>query len=180
MRGAGRLSMVLLLLAGCEEPPSVPPPTSRAPETPPEVDRVHVATLRADRQIIVPNLLFVVQRGSPDSTIAGLTLMTSRPSPEGSRLIFGTSQNLTGPGQLAGLEMRFGGASLLDIRGNGIFMTVTAYQPKFVTIVVNKVLEGEVSGTISGEFYRFRAFQGRGHPEVVRAEGTFRAVLIVR
>lgn len=157
-----------------------PPETARESPTLADTDRVHAATLHADRQIFVPNLLFVVQRDLSGSGSTGLTLMSSRPGADGSRMIFGTSQNVASLDRLAGLEIRVGGYRLFDSRGNGVFTSMVAYQPKAVTVSVNKVAEGEVGGTISGDFYRFQAFRAAGAPDIVRVEGTFTAVLIVR
>jgi len=180
VRRAAALLITLLPLAGCEESPGVPPLTSRAAEIPVEVDHLHAATLHADRQIVVPNLVFVVQRSSTEAGVVGLTLLTSRPGPDGSRLVFGTSQNLAGPDRLTGLKLQFGGRSLFDPSGNGVFTVTVAYQPKFASITITKVLDTEVSGTISGEFHRFRALHGKNHADVIQVEGTFRAALVLR
>ncbi len=139
-----------------------------------------MATLRADRQIVIPNLLFVVQRDPGGSDVTGLTLISSQPAPDGSRMTFGTSQNVANLDRLTGLQMNLGGHRLLDPRGNGVFTSFSAYQPKFATITITKVGENDVSGSVSGEFYRFRALQPAQRPDTVNVEGAFSAVLIIR
>ncbi|HVP12314.1 MAG TPA: hypothetical protein VMV94_14140 [Phycisphaerae bacterium] len=168
------------LAAGCEEE-QLPPP--RSPATAPaaaELDRKHTASIKADRNYVIPNLQFVVQRDPVGTDMTGFTLLSTRPGPDDSRLLFGTTQNLSSLDKLTSIDIRFAGARLLDPHGNGIFTTLACYQPKFVTLKIRKVDAGEAQGTLSGEFYRFKTVTPTAKPDVVRLEATFTAVLIVK
>jgi hypothetical protein len=167
--------------AGCEkeEPPPPPQPPATAP-APAEIDRKHTATVKADRSITVPNLQLVIQRDPMGADMTGFTLLSTRPGADGSRLLLGTAQSLISLDKLTSTDVRFAGARFLDTRGNGIFTSMRSYQPKFVTLRITAVNAGEASGTISGEFYRFKTGTPAARPDVVELEATFTAVLTVR
>lgn len=157
-----------------EEPPSQPQPAIR----PIEVDLKRSITLKADRAITIPNLVFVVQTNSalPDSI--GITLTCARPAADGARLTFGKLEMAPDAGALAGRSIDFASGARLDPSGNGVFTLTTVYQPKLVTLKIASMDAQEVRGTLGGEFYRFSAATPTARPTVLKAEGTFIAALV--
>jgi hypothetical protein len=167
----------LLLLAGCEEEPPLPPQPSASAPAAPEIDRKHSARIKADRSITIPNLQLVMQRDPLGSDMIGVTLLSTRSGADTARLLFGTTQNLPSLDKLTATDIHFGGARLLDPRGNGVFTQTAAYQPKLATMKITRVTEGEAHGTISGEFYLFKATTPALRPAVVQLDAIFDAVL---
>ncbi|HKQ47183.1 MAG TPA: hypothetical protein VJZ71_03825 [Phycisphaerae bacterium] len=165
---------------GCEnDEPELPPeqaPAARAIE----FDIQHVARIQADRSFSVANLVLVLQpdRGSGGSM--GVTLTTSQPAADGSRLTLGTFEKAESLEALARNTIDFGGAALYDPRGNGIFTPLGAYQPKLASIRISSHDESQVSGTIRGDFYHFKPGQTTLRPSVIFIEAAFSAKLIVK
>ena len=162
---------------GCEEEPPLPPKTPATAPAVPEIDHKHSAMIKADRNLTIPNLRFVIQRDPLGSAMTGFTLLSTRPGAEGARLLLGTTQNVASLDKLTATDIHFGGGRFLDPHGSGIFTATAAYQPKLVTLKITRMTEGEVHGTISGEFYRYKMAAPGVRPAVVQLEATFDALL---
>ena len=169
-------------LAGCEEEEPLPPPksTTTAPAAAPEIDLKHSAAFKADRNLTIPNLQLIIQPDPAGSDLTGLTLLSVRPGADGSHMLFGTTQSLASLDRLTSTEFHFAGTRFLDTRGNGIFTSMVSYQPKFAALKITKAAAGEATGTISGEFYRFKASSPLARPEVVEVEAAFAAMLTIK
>lgn len=165
-----------------------PPPDEPAAKTtaemagikPIEFDPRRCIVIKADRTITLANLIFVIQGDPRDGESIGVTLTVSRPAPDGSRMTFGAIENVASPEDLVKIPLRFGGASILDPMGDGIFTTMAFYQPKFATIKVTSVEKDEVRGVVSGEFYRFSLATPLAKPSVIKLSGDFVAARIDR
>jgi hypothetical protein len=180
---ARRFTAVLpLLLSGLACDNGSPPPPSPTQPAKAELsqDFAHFATVRGDQQITIPNLQFVVQHDPRGSGLAGFTLWSSRPGPDGSRLVFGWEQDLSSLDRLTSREVHLAGGRFLDPSGSGVFTSAVVARPKFATLKIAKVEANEVTGTITGEFYRFRALQPAVRPDVVNLEIAFKATLVAR
>ncbi|MCG8406831.1 MAG: hypothetical protein MI923_16665 [Phycisphaerales bacterium] len=171
-------SLVLLLCAGCrDDPPQQPNP---APMLAVDVDERHVASVRADRMMTVPNLVFVLQHDPSYPTQMGLTLKTAQPGPDGLRLLFYKFEKASSLAKLAKSEIYLLGGRHYDRNGPGIFAATAAYQPKFASMKITKHTEDEIHGAVTGEFYKFNPLQPAVRPDVVDVEMTFIAALVVK
>ena len=110
----------------------------------------------------------------------GVTLASSQPAADGSRMTFGTFEKAESLEALARNSIDFGGAAIYDPRGNGVFTPLGAYQPKLATLRITSHDETQASGTIRGEFYHFKPGQTTLRPTVIPIEATFSAKLIVK
>ncbi len=145
-----------------------------------EFDPRRSIVIKADRTITLANLIFVIQGDPIDGESIGVTLTVSRPAPDGSRMTFGAIEQVAKPEDLVKNPIRFGGGSILDPIGDGIFTTMAIYQPKFATIKVTSVEKDEVRGVVSGEFYRFSLATPTARPSVTKLSGDFVAARIDR
>lgn len=171
--------LALLASVGCEEKITLPPDEEEVVTKPlAELDRRYSANIQADRQIILANLALVLQPDPFDPKSMAITLTTTRPGPDESRMVLGT---FVPAGRLANLtksDVHFSSFPLFEPRGNGVFTPRTAYQPKFATLSFSAVDETEAHGTFGGEFYRFSMERPTMRPEVVKLQATFVAAVI--
>jgi hypothetical protein len=176
--------LFLLSLCGCKEEMEPPPEEDEPPQSqepavkPVSIDPRHSISLKADRTISIPNLVFVIQHDAAMPDSFGITLTCSRPAADGSRLTFGKFETAPNVEALARQDILFTGLGTLDPTRNGFFTTTAVYQPKFVTLKITSMDSQEVNGTLSGEFYRFSLATPSAKPTVLKGEGTFAAALI--
>lgn len=167
-------------LAGCDDKPELPkeePPAVR----PVEIDIKHSARIKAgDRTLTLANLVLVLQPDPVRGGTMGVTLSSSRPALDGSRMIFGTFETADSIDDLAKMDIDFAGTAIYDVMGSGIFTPLGAYLPKSATIRITSHDLDQVQGTIRGEFYRHKPAQPTLHPAVVNVEATFSAKLVRR
>jgi len=173
-----------MLSTACKEdieppPPEEEPPAKQPPAIKPiEIDPRRSITLKADRTITLPNLVFVIQNDAALPESFGVTLTCARPAADGSRLTFGKLEMAPDLDTLAKRNIDFASGSRLDPTGNGIFTVTTVYQPKLVTLKITALDAQEVRGTLGGEFYRFSVATPTARPTVLKAEGSFTAALV--
>lgn len=177
------------ILSSCGDDSEMPPPPDEPAEKssaelagikPIEFDPRRSIVIKADRTITLANLIFVIQGDPIDGESIGVTLTVSRPAPDGSRMTFGAIEHVAKPEDLVKNPIRFGGSSILDLFGDGIFTTTAIYQPKFATIKFTSVEKDEVRGVVSGEFYRFSLATPTARPSVTKLSGDFIAARIDR
>jgi len=174
------LAIFCATLGACEEEPELPPHKPDQATSLPTVGPQCAVTFRADRSITLGQLVLVLQRDPLDSNSLGFSLTTLRPGADGSRMIFGTFVRADSVAGLTKSEIHLTSSSFLNPRGNGIFTAAAAYQPKLVTLRITSITEGEAAGTFSGDFYRFPTSRPAVRPEVIQANGTFTAALMMR
>lgn len=187
-RAGPRLGLALFLATtlsiACKEdiePPPPEEPPARKPEAsvkPISIDVDRSITLKADRTITIPNLVFVIQTDPAIPQSFGITLTCSRPSADGSRLTFGKFETAPSLDDLAKHSIHFAAGPTRDPTGNGIFTTAAVYQPKFAAVKITSMDTQEVRGSLSGEFYRFSAALSGVRPTVMTIEASFVAALI--
>ncbi len=164
---------------GCEEEITLPPEEEEVVTKPlAERDRRYSANIQADRQIIVANLALVLQPDPLDPKSMALTLTTTRPGLDESRMVLGTFVPAGQTADLTITDLHFSSFPLFEPRGNGVFTARAAYQPKFATLGFDAIDETEAHGTFSGEFYRFSMERPTLRPEVVTIEARFVAAVI--
>ena len=167
--------------SGCEEEVTLPRDTpATRPARPPAVDVVHTLHVKADRAYTIPNMVLVV-RPNPAANEMAVTLMTATRGIEGFNVLFGDFVPGATLDQLPGAEITFiGGKQWLAV-GNGIQTAFADYRPRYVKMKIERAAEGEASGTLEGEFYRFaKPVNPLTRPTELVIEATFRANLIVR
>lgn len=184
MSASARMVIAAMLgcfaVAGCEDQP--PPPAERVgqPNALPAIDYEHSATIRADRQLRITNLVLVLQRSPLRPNEMGVSLTTTRTGPDGSRLIFGTFVRARSIDELAESDIHLSTGPVFNPNGSGIFTSLAAYQPKFVTLRITAFDEKEARGSFSGDFYRFSTVRPVARPDVIEIKATFLAALIVK
>jgi len=169
--------LVGLGLTGCDDEPAAPSQAEISEEKA-RRDSSYVAEVRADRTFTVPHLSLVVQVDGGESM--AVSLASRRPGPDGSKLLFGTWQPAAKLTELAGMRLDFASSAAVNIRGNGIFTTVSFYQPKFASVFIDEADGEEARGRISGEFFHLRSVASAGRPEIVQVEADFVAELVMR
>lgn len=179
---SGPAVALLLLVSGCEEQPEIPPEAleNAAPKSKLEIDRAHAITLQLDRPIILTNIVLVVQKDPTNPGSLAVSLVTSRPGEDDSRLAFGTFEPADSVDDLLDREIRFSSGSYLSEHTSAVHTAVATYQPKMVALRITSAKDQEARGTLSGEFYRFQRLHPTVRPDVVAGTGTFTALLIVR
>lgn len=166
----------------CDE--AVPPPPEE--DAPPNaraelpLDLAHRARFSADRMATFSNVVLVWQIDPIDPSASSVSLTTELPAPDGSRIIFGAFVRATSLESLRDDPVTFAGATRLDLRGNGIFTPLAAYQPKFARLKLTRIENDEVEGAVRGEFAVFKPSRPSLRPETIEAELTFVAKLIDR
>ena len=166
--------------SGCDDDEPELPPDDDPAVRPVEPDLANFASIKADRSFTVANLVFVLQPDRTQGGLMGVTLASSRPAADGSRMAFGTFEKAESLEALARTTIDFGGVAIYDLRGNGIFTPLGAYQPKLATLRITAHDDARVSGTIRGEFYDFKPGQTTLRPPVISLEVSFAARLIVK
>ncbi len=181
------LAVAVIGASSCGDESEMPPPPDDAPTSvqnpaikPIEFDPKRYITIKADRSFTIANLIFVVQGDPLAAGTFGITLTTSRPAPDGSRLTFGTIDSAANLDALTKKTLRFGGGSLLDPTGDGVFTSIAIYQPKFANLRITAIDKQEVRGVLSGEFYRFNTTTPTARPAVLNLTGEFIAARIDR
>jgi len=161
-------------------PPEEPTPAERERESvkPIEIDAKRSVTFKADRTITIPNLVCVIQSDAGNSESFGFTLVSSKPSADGSRLVFGSIETAKNIDALVNQEMHFASGAVLESGGNGVFTSTASYQPKFVTVKLTAINGNEVEGTIAGDFYRFSRSAPKSKPTALSFSGKFIASLV--
>lgn len=174
------VQLACFALAGCEDEPPPPPNKEETNKQFPEIDERFSATIHADRQIRLTNLAFVLQRDPMDPKSLGVSLTTTRPGADGSRLIFGTFVRGSSIATVAKSKIYLSAGPLFNPHGSGIFTGLAAYQPKFAALTITAFDEGEVRGTFSGDFYRFSMVRPSMQPKIIEVNATFVAALITK
>lgn len=169
----------LCAFANCDDQPELPREEKKPAIRPIEIDVAHAARVRADRAFTIPNIVFVLQP-DPARAMTGVTLTSSRPGIDGTRLIFGSYEKIASIDDFAEKDIEIVGSSFFDPQGNGIFTPLGAYQPKSATLRVTSHTKDEAQGTLRGEFFQFKLGAPALHPTVVSIEATFSAKLIER
>ena len=167
---------------GCEEQPELPPEAANAakPAAQPEIDLKHTASFQLDRNITLTNLVLVLQNDPTTPNSLAVSLVTSRPGQDGSRMAFGTFVRAGDLRELIGREIHLSSGPLLSENANAIHTPMSTYQPKLVTLRITSARDQEAGGTFSGDFYRFSRLLPAARPEVVSGKASFTAILIVR
>jgi len=168
-------------VSGCEEDPPLPPTTPQ-PAAPamPELDVQHLFQFKADRTLVIPNMIFVLQRDAGGEDI-GLSLTSSRPASDGSTVIIGEFVMGGAKSKLVGTEVRLRGSKLLTGVGSLIRTPTAVYKPQDAILLLTSMEDGEAAGTIRGTFYRFASPQASmTRPTEVEVDASFKALLIVR
>lgn len=174
------MATCVILFTGCED--EIPPPPEDTPVALDEIviDTAHMATFKADREMNFTNVLFVFQPDPMQPSASAVSLTLARAAPDGSRLIFGAFAEAISLDALKDNALDFLGGAAMDTRGSGVFTPMSAYQPRFATMRIDRI-EGEtVEGTIKGEFYQFRLARPTAKPESLLCELRFKARLLDR
>lgn len=163
---------------GCEDEFQPPPPATQPEPAEPPIDMRHAIHFKADRMVIIPNMVLVLQA---DSGGMAVSLTTSRTLADGTSLILGEFVRGAQPRTLVGMEFTMRGGRMYTSTGNLVRTLTAAYKPREATLKVAAV-EGDVAtGTIQGAFYRFAAPQsGITRPTEINVDATFSARLIIR
>lgn len=169
----------LCAFANCDDQPELPKEEKKPAVRPIEIDVAHAARVKADRAFTIANIVLVLQL-DPAHAMTGVTLSTSRPGLDGTRLIFGAYEKIASIDDLAEKDIDFVGSAFFDAQGNGIFTPLGAYQPKSAALHITSHTKDEAQGTIRGEFYQFKLGAPALHPPVITVEATFNAKLIQR
>jgi len=172
--------VLLFFQAGCDESADLPPPKQAPPKPAIEVDASMAARIEADRRITIGHLALVLQHDPADAARMVVTLTSTQPEQDGSRLVLGSFERASSSQQLADRSIYLTTGPRLDLRGNGIFTARVAYQPKFATMKIGAYHGTVARGTISGEFYRFDLLRPTARPRVIQVRGEFRAAAIER
>lgn len=174
------MAICFILATGCED--EIPPPPEDKPVALDEIviDTAHMATFKADREMNFTNVLFVFQPDPAQPSASAVSLTLARAAPDGSRLIFGAFADATSLDTMKEKGLDFMGGATMDTRSSGVFTPLSAYQPRFATMRIERI-EGEtVEGTIKGEFYQFRLARPTAKPESLQCELRFKARLLDR
>lgn len=165
---------------GCDsDEPELPPDDAPAAQSV-GFDLEHFARIKADRSFTLVNLVLVLQPDRVQGGSMGVTLTTSQPAADGSRMTFGTFAAAESVEALARNTIDFGGTAIYDPRGNGFFTPLGVYQPKLATLRITAHDDSQASGTIRGEFYHYKPGQAKLRPPVIPLEAAFIAKLIVK
>ncbi len=184
MKKARPLFLACLIAAawslGCEDdPPDLPPPSNKPSQPAVTIDAKGVASIKADRMMTVPKVALFLKKDPTAPGRMAVTLKSMQPAPDGTRFVFGSMERLDSLKELMNGSVDMSTAPMLDPRGNGIFTTARAYQPKLASLVVLERNGDEVSGKISGDFNRFQRNAPPTKPEVVPLEMAFTATLVI-
>ncbi|MFQ5430776.1 MAG: hypothetical protein ACE5E1_10745, partial [Phycisphaerae bacterium] len=176
------LALSAALIWGAAACDDTAPPPAEAPTPKPayRIDPQMVAHIRSDRRFTVTGLVFVLQPDGVGAGDLGLSLVSAETNADGSRLVFGTFERASSLEQLAQRDIDLASGPHLNLGGNGVFTTTTAYQPKFARLRITAQDDEQVSGTISGEFYRFDRLRPYARPRVIDVDITFVASLYVK
>jgi hypothetical protein len=137
-------------------------------------------SFHADHTVTLGQLVLVLQRDPLAADSLAFSLTTFEPGPDGSRVIFGTFARTDSIAGLTKSDIRVTSTSFLNLRGNGVFTSAAAYQPKSVDLRITSINEQEAQGSFSGQFYRFSTARPSARSEVIEANGTFTAALILK
>ena len=181
VRAAGVIISVCLYLgsqSGCEDdPPPPPPPTQPEPAAPP-IDLRHKLQFKADRTVVIPNLVLVLQA---DTVGVAVSLTTSRPTYDGTSVIFGEYARDARLEKLVGTEIHMRSGRIFTVAGSMVRTTTAVYKPREAVLQITSVKDDEATGTIKGAFHRFAAPQTAMTPPTdVNVDATFLARLIIR
>lgn len=173
------LAFVVILSGGCEK--KRPAPANTAPqEAPLEIDLDHMARIKADRRFSLTNIVLIVQADPAGGSSVALSLGTSQPLADGSRMIFAGYERGLDIENMSGKTIDFGGSALLDPTSNGIYAVTDFYQPKNAVLTFGASTGTTQAGTIEGDFYHFRTLLPGDRPKVVPVKIDFKARLIIR
>jgi hypothetical protein len=171
---------LFIAIGSCDEKPELPKEDA-PPVRPIEIDVKHTARIQAGgRSFTLANLVLVLQHDHAHGGMMGVTLSTTQPGQDGSRMIFGSLERADSIDELAKTHIDFGGAAMFDAQGNGVFTSLGAYLPKAAEIRITSHDTAQAQGTIHGQFYRFKTDLPTLHPNVVTVNGTFSAKLVER
>jgi len=182
LRPSVALGLGLGLLATCDRRPSVPPALRKKYASPPAIDATCIATVLAGSRFTIPNIALVLQVAPTGSDATGISLVSTAPGPDGSRLIFGTFEESASLESLEQTSVHFsGGGPTWMPGGNGIFTAFAAYKPKLATMQINHHSNHRVRGTIEGTFYRWPLPQAPvARPTIVEVRVSFTAAVVIR
>ncbi len=167
-------------LFGCEdEPPNLPPPSDAPTEPALTIDAKGVARIKVERLITVPNVALFLKKDPTAPGRMAVTLKSMSPGPDGSRFMFASMERLASLEELMSRSVDMSTAPMLAPRGNGVFTTAHAYQPKLASLVVLERNGDEVKGKVSGDFNRFQRSAPHKKHEVVTLEMSFTATLVI-
>ena len=172
----------LWCVEGCDEEPDLPPRTADTTTrpAPPGIDVRHKASIQADRHLTLANMVLVIQGDPADANSLAVSLVTSRPAEDGSRMAIGTFARARAVGELVDQEIHLSSVPVLSESASSIRTTLAMYQPKAAILRITAISGQEVTGEFSGEFYRFQALQPAKRPETVSVKATFTALLITK
>lgn len=182
LRPSVALGLCLGLLATCDRRPSVPPQLKNRHAAPPAIDPTCIATVLADSQFTIPNIALVLQVAPTGSDATGVSLVSTAPGLDGSRMIFGTFEDSASLESLEQTSVHFsGGGPTWMPGGNGIFTPFAAYKPKLATMQINHHGDHRVRGTIEGTFYRWPLPQAPvARPTIIEVRVSFTAAVVIR
>ena len=138
------------------------------------------AMIDADRRFSIANLAFIAQKEAADPGRLWFTLYSTTPGLDGARLLLSDFQHAETVADLARSPIYMSAGAHLNEQGNGIFTATSAYQPKFASMTLTKVLDSEVRGTVTGDFYLFNRTSPLARPKVIEVSMDFVAALIVK
>lgn len=166
------------IVPGCEDEFPPPPPATQPAAVEPPIDLKHSIQFKADRVVIIPNIVLVLQS---DPGGMAISLTASRTSSDGMSVLFGEFVREARPEKLVGLEITLRSGKMYTPTGNLVRTPMAVYKPREAVMKITSVSQGEATGTISGAFYRFAAPQsGITRPTELNAEASFTARLIIR
>lgn len=171
--------MVLALCLGCPAAcrDDIEPAKGKIEDARPEPvgDVTKVARFKADTSFLIPYVAIIFEEDSTDPAWMRVTLASTQTGPDGARLFFQSDEKVRTLSQMKSESIDFSSSAFLSLNGNGFFTATSAYQPKFVSIRLTDFDDHQVSGTISGEFYKFRLMLPAMKPMVVTGDATFTA-----
>jgi hypothetical protein len=102
-------------LSGCEDEFPPPPPTTQPEPAEPPIDLRHTLQFKADRTVVIPNMVLVLQA---DPAGVGVSLTTARPTNDGTSVIFGEYARATRLEKLVGAEVQMRSGKIFTVSGS--------------------------------------------------------------